>query len=301
LYDVDSFPQEEISTHLLFILGIYLAWALLLIRTCLWMMFINTQNHTKKKSDQDYSVSGTANDTSFNSLHWRFAANNDQETAMNNINSLNTASSSSLSNANNVSITSSGNINTTNINSINMNINKTDDKTKQPKYAFPFLRFNRLYWMWTSLWLPTSSTAPIPLPPSASSSLPLQLWDLTVGLFASHLYQWVFIGLLKAKVNAPRPNFHALEIFSNVHADLRVYLQRTSHRSFPSGHSSSVFAGLGYVVLVFLADARYLKRHGQHTLAGVMVHIALVLLMAVLYVGATRIIDYLHFANDVIG
>ena len=134
-------------------------------------------------------------------------------------------------------------------------------------------------------------------------------------IIANYILSIIFlpiIGIIKEKANAPRPIFYAMEIFSRVHPSLllRERISRMAHQSFPSGHSSCIAAGLIYVAVVLLGDAHRLLRRSpfgpgggcNYTLASrCLLYCALGLLMVVLWVGATRIIDYWHFANDVIG
>jgi membrane-associated phospholipid phosphatase len=126
-------------------------------------------------------------------------------------------------------------------------------------------------------------------------------WTAIIGLLLCLGYQAILVDYLKEKVSAPRPIYYSLQIFSSIHASARSDYEATSHRSWPSGHSSTAAACLGYTMLVLLCDSYELMQTGyRHGLSKALVYISLGLLLLVLYIGATRIVDYWHFAHDVI-
>lgn len=139
-------------------------------------------------------------------------------------------------------------------------------------------------------------------------------WNSIISLILSFVLQLLIVGYLKEKVSAPRPIFYALNIFSTIHSDIRSYASSTSHRSFPSGHSSCIAACMGYFALVLMKDAVDFNsfnkltngsRNGPHVghilISRMAILAAMGSLVLILWVGATRIRDYWHFANDVIG
>ena len=178
--------------------------------------------------------------------------------------------------------------------------------------------------------------------PTAAPPSPLQhmfwlllLYEPSAGLAISLVFQGIICQALKRYVGAPRPNYYALSAWASVY-DNRAVDAISARMSFPSGHSATAAAGLGFVVLVLLNDVRKLKsRHWKQSMQDsfsvsistasvvptgmdgaedrvpkicdtvvLIVTFTLVSMLCVcvaLMIGASRIRDYFHFAPDVIG
>jgi membrane-associated phospholipid phosphatase len=191
-----------------------------------------------------------------------------------------------------------------------------------------------------------SGIAPSPSPLQHMFWL-LLVYEPTAGLLISLAFQGIICLGLKRFVGAPRPNYYALTAWASVYSN-RETDAVSAMMSFPSGHSSTAAAGLGYVVLVLLDDIRKLKakhwrlsfyssncssnsssNNAQITsispLTGLnneeeemqrnpgssscdtvslILFFSLIIMLCVsliLWIGASRIKDYYHFAPDVIG
>ena len=145
-------------------------------------------------------------------------------------------------------------------------------------------------------------------------SLPKNYWLLLgieniLGLLWALLLQWVFVDILKLIVGAPRPIYYSLQYWSMVTSsnnNSRAGYLKNTHLSFPSGHSSTAAAGMGYLYFLLLDDYNYLtgnnNNSGKFEFAsrGLLV-MCLVSLFYPCWIGASRIIDYWHFYWDVIG
>jgi membrane-associated phospholipid phosphatase len=122
-------------------------------------------------------------------------------------------------------------------------------------------------------------------------------FESIVFLIFSSTYQTVVMEYIKVSVGAPRPIYHALNIWAAVTRD-RLGWRLEAHRSFPSGHSATTSSGMGAVILLLLSDA-YLLRDHYPTAAKVVAHLSVIPFAITLYVGITRIRDYWHFPIDV--
>ena len=143
--------------------------------------------------------------------------------------------------------------------------------------------------------------------PSLLPLLTLRFWllmftDSLIALAFSSTYQTIAMEFMKQAVGAPRPIYHALNIWASVGLEREGWFQE-SHRSFPSGHSATVSAGMGVVIFFLLKDAWLLSRHHTfhyHALSSkILAHAALIPAACIIFVGVSRIRDYWHFAVDV--
>ena len=142
----------------------------------------------------------------------------------------------------------------------------------------------------------------------ASSSVSLMLtwrvWlfflsEAVLTLIFASTYQTILMEVIKASVGAPRPIFHALNIWASAVPGREPWRQE-AHRSFPSGHSATASSGLGVILILLLRDAHLLLDH-HPTAAKVVAHLSLFPLGVIVYVGVSRIRDYWHFPVDVVG
>ena len=125
------------------------------------------------------------------------------------------------------------------------------------------------------------------------------LWESLLSLVFASTYQTLLMEFVKASVGAPRPIFHALNIWASVGMD-RAHWKHEAHRSFPSGHSATAASGLGIVMVLLLRDALFLL--DAHQLAAkAIAHLAVIPFAVTVYVGISRIRDYWHFPVDVTG
>mmetsp|Transcript_35209 Transcript_35209/g.64315 ORF Transcript_35209/g.64315 Transcript_35209/m.64315 type:complete len:278 (-) Transcript_35209:60-893(-) len=138
---------------------------------------------------------------------------------------------------------------------------------------------------------------------------------LALGLV--HSSQWALTCTLKGIIGRLRPNFFALCNYCGYRDALDTgnfteYMQcapaglpgsfdscrdsmAAGRLSFPSGHSSTAFAGLGFLGLLLSASAR---RAGSPALVQVLVASPAFLLAA--WIAATRVQDSWHFESDVL-
>ena len=124
-------------------------------------------------------------------------------------------------------------------------------------------------------------------------------WESILTLVFASTYQTVLMEFIKSSVGAPRPIFHALNIWASVGLG-RAPWRHEAHRSFPSGHSATAASGLGIVMILLMRDAHFLL--DSHPLIGKAVaHVAVLPFAVTVYVGITRIRDYWHFPVDVTG
>ncbi|KAG8373750.1 hypothetical protein BUALT_Bualt11G0057500 [Buddleja alternifolia] len=125
-----------------------------------------------------------------------------------------------------------------------------------------------------------------------------------LGILFSFLITGVLTSAIKDAVGRPRPDFFwrcfpdgkdAYDRWGNVvcHGDKSVI--REGHKSFPSGHTSSTFAGLGFLSLYLSGKIKVFDRRGH--IAKLCV-VLLPLLVASL-VGISRVDDYWHHWQDV--
>ncbi|XP_024037547.1 lipid phosphate phosphatase 2 isoform X1 [Citrus clementina] len=125
-----------------------------------------------------------------------------------------------------------------------------------------------------------------------------------LGLLYSVLVTGVLTDAIKIAVGRPRPNFFwrcfpdgiaVYDQFNNVvcHGDKHVVNE--GHKSFPSGHTSWSFAGLGFLSLYISGKIKAFDRRGH---VAKLCLVFLPLLFASL-VGISRVDDYWHHWQDV--
>ncbi|KAL3640420.1 putative lipid phosphate phosphatase 3, chloroplastic [Castilleja foliolosa] len=130
------------------------------------------------------------------------------------------------------------------------------------------------------------------------------LHHAVLGLLYSVLITGVLTDAIKDAVGRPRPSFfwrcfpdgkEAYDHWGNVicHGDPKVI--REGYKSFPSGHTSWSFAGLGFLSLYLSGKIKVFDRRGHIAKLCVVV---LPLLMAAL-VAISRVDDYWHHWQDV--
>lgn len=134
---------------------------------------------------------------------------------------------------------------------------------------------------------------------------PRDLHHATLGLLFSVLLSATVTDAVKDLVGRPRPDFfwrcfpdgHA--IFNNITGEVVCHGNRKAieegHRSFPSGHTSWCFAGLGFVSLYLAGKIRLFDRKG-HVSKLVIVFSPLAVAS---FVGLSRVNDYKHHWQDV--
>ncbi|KAI8060737.1 phosphatidic acid phosphatase type 2/haloperoxidase [Gongronella butleri] len=119
----------------------------------------------------------------------------------------------------------------------------------------------------------------------------------------------VFTQLIKITVGRPRPDFLdrcqppldaqdpplGLSNYTICSTDINSHLMKDGFKSFPSGHSSFSFAGLGYLALYFAGKLRMFDERG-HTYKGFTFIIPLI---GALLVVISRTRDYRHHWQDV--
>ncbi|KAK6152866.1 hypothetical protein DH2020_012505 [Rehmannia glutinosa] len=130
------------------------------------------------------------------------------------------------------------------------------------------------------------------------------LHNATLGILYSVLITGVLTDAIKDAVGRPRPDFfwrcfpdgkEAYDQWGNVvcHGDQSVINE--GHKSFPSGHTSWSFAGMGFLSLYLSGKIKVFDRKGHVAKLCVVV---LPLLVAAL-VGISRVDDYWHHWTDV--
>ncbi|KAI4350964.1 hypothetical protein L6164_005366 [Bauhinia variegata] len=132
------------------------------------------------------------------------------------------------------------------------------------------------------------------------------LHHATKGVLFSALVTAVITDSIKAAVGRPRPSFFwrcfpdGKAVFDAItkdvvcHGDKKVI--REGYRSFPSGHTSWSFAGLGFLAWYLSGKTRLFDRRGH---IGKLCIVLLPLLLAGL-VGISRVDDYRHHWQDVL-
>ncbi|KAH9329631.1 hypothetical protein KI387_001739, partial [Taxus chinensis] len=132
-----------------------------------------------------------------------------------------------------------------------------------------------------------------------------ELHHALLGLLFSVLITAVVTDAVKDAVGRPRPDFFwrcfpdGISKFDNItgrvecHGDVHVI--REGHKSFPSGHTSWSFSGLGFLSLYLAAKIEMFDHKGHATKLCV---VFLPLLVAIL-VGISRVDDYWHHWQDV--
>lgn len=126
-----------------------------------------------------------------------------------------------------------------------------------------------------------------------------------LGLFFAVVITSVITDAMKDAVGRPRPDFFwrcfpdGIAVYNNVtggvecHGDPQVI--KEGHKSFPSGHTSRSFAGLGFLSLYLAGKVQLFDQRGH------VAKLALVLapLLGALLVGLSRVDDYWHHWQDV--
>eukprot|EP01041_Mallomonas_annulata_P009107 gene9107-18872_t len=125
-------------------------------------------------------------------------------------------------------------------------------------------------------------------------------WDAFIGLCASAVLQQAICFFLKETVAAPRPVYYALKIWASVHSSQREHFMNTATRSFPSGHSSLSMATLGYTALILFNDAYSFLQENNPFIAKTIAYMGISIFSISIWIGSTRIVDYWHFAVDVV-
>jgi len=126
-----------------------------------------------------------------------------------------------------------------------------------------------------------------------------------LGLLFAVLITAVITDSIKDAVGRPRPDFFwrcfpdGVDNYNNVtqnvicHGDRKVI--KEGHKSFPSGHTSWAFAGLGYLSLYLAAKINIFDRQGH----AARLCIVFLPLLAAALVGVSRVDDYWHHWQDV--
>lgn len=127
----------------------------------------------------------------------------------------------------------------------------------------------------------------------------------TLGLLFSVLITSVITDAIKDGVGRPRPDFfwrcfpNGVGVFHNVTGDVICTglksVIKEGHKSFPSGHTSWSFAGLGFLAWYLSGKIRCFDRRGH--VAKLCIVFAPILLAAM--VGVSRVDDYWHHWQDV--
>ncbi|XP_008799302.2 lipid phosphate phosphatase 2-like isoform X2 [Phoenix dactylifera] len=126
-----------------------------------------------------------------------------------------------------------------------------------------------------------------------------------LGLLFSVLITGVITDALKDAVGRPRPDFYwrcfpdGKELYDQVTENVICHgdksLLKDGHKSFPSGHTSWSFAGLGFLALYLSGKIKAFDQRGHVAKLGI---VFLPLLLASL-IGISRVDDYRHHWQDV--
>ncbi|KAF5192059.1 lipid phosphate phosphatase 2-like, partial [Thalictrum thalictroides] len=125
-----------------------------------------------------------------------------------------------------------------------------------------------------------------------------------LGLFFTVLITAVITDAIKNAVGRPRPDFFwrcfpdgkdYYDSLGNVICHGQRSVIKEGHKSFPSGHTSFSFAGLGFLSLYLSGKIKVFDRRGH---VGKLCIVILPILMACL-VGISRVDDYWHHWQDV--
>lgn len=126
-----------------------------------------------------------------------------------------------------------------------------------------------------------------------------------LGLLFSLLITGVLTDAIKDAVGRPRPDFFwrcfpdGIDVYNNIttnvmcHGEKKVI--REGHKSFPSGHSSWSFAGLGFLAWYLAGKIRAFDRRG-HVAKLCLIFLPL---LAASLVAISRVDDYWHHWQDV--
>lgn len=131
------------------------------------------------------------------------------------------------------------------------------------------------------------------------------LHHAVLGLLFAVLLTAVITDAIKDAIGQPRPDFFwrcfpdGNGVFNETtgemicHGDSRVI--REGHKSFPSGHTSWSFAGLGFLAMYLGDKVKFFDQRGQ---VGKFMIVSAPLMLAT-FVGISRIDDYVHRWQDV--
>mmetsp|Transcript_9518 Transcript_9518/g.14605 ORF Transcript_9518/g.14605 Transcript_9518/m.14605 type:complete len:365 (-) Transcript_9518:110-1204(-) len=120
------------------------------------------------------------------------------------------------------------------------------------------------------------------------------IYSFLVALFLTFLATYT----LKDLVGHQRPHYYARVAYYTLHGQSDT---TDASRSFPSGHAALSMAGMFFITLVMMADARSIISERGSQIYGWTCLLALVPSAIAIWIGVTRIIDYYHFPADVIG
>ena len=123
-----------------------------------------------------------------------------------------------------------------------------------------------------------------------------------LALFISIGYTYLITNILKLYVGRFRPDFmsrcHPLSpesSSSSCSSAVSVQVLDEGRKSFPSGHSSMAFSGLGYLSIFLIAQTKSKATHGK----ALRVFIIALPLMGAALIGISRLTDYLHHWDDI--
>lgn len=132
-------------------------------------------------------------------------------------------------------------------------------------------------------------------------------YDIILGFIICIIFSSLLIEYMKERVGYPRPNYYTLQYMYKIFPENKYSLNQQSHRSFPSGHASTIATGLGYIIIFLLDQAYqfhkhiYNKKYSTYYLLGnrIYVYLSIMFFIIIIWVGVTRIRDYWHFPSDV--
>ncbi|CAO2185556.1 unnamed protein product [Urochloa humidicola] len=129
--------------------------------------------------------------------------------------------------------------------------------------------------------------------------------DATLGVLFAVLITAVFTDVIKTAIGRPRPDFFwrcfpdGNQLYNQVTGDVICHGEKSfltdGRKSFPSGHTSWSFAGLGFLSLYLSGKIKAFDRQGHVAKLCIVI---LPLLLASL-VGISRVDDYRHHWEDV--
>mmetsp|Transcript_10937 Transcript_10937/g.26800 ORF Transcript_10937/g.26800 Transcript_10937/m.26800 type:complete len:330 (-) Transcript_10937:19-1008(-) len=114
-------------------------------------------------------------------------------------------------------------------------------------------------------------------------------------------FAFIYTTLLKKYLGRPRPNFFAMcEWVPGQGCTSDKAHDWEARQSFPSGHSSHSFAGLGFLTL-YLLDKVYRLHQLRHVAPlSLMQFLAMVPISVAAWIAASRVWDYFHNYDDVV-
>jgi membrane-associated phospholipid phosphatase len=127
-----------------------------------------------------------------------------------------------------------------------------------------------------------------------------------LGLFTAVLLTAAITDSVKDGIGRPRPDFYArcfgsvngtalYDVTGNVICTGSTAVMREAYKSFPSGHTSWSFAGMGYLSMYLAGKLGIFDKKGH---SWKLLPVILPLFLAI-FVGVTRIDDYWHHWTDV--